>query len=118
MKKIFKATLLLLGLLFFNMQCRSKEEVNFRELLQNPNTVIIDVRSPEEFAAGHIRQSINIPLPEISGSMERLEEFDYVIFVCRTGNRSGQARGFLIEREVENVYNGGAWNVFQRRYMQ
>jgi len=117
MKNLLKSTFIL-GLLFFTMQCAQKETTGFRELVQNPSTVIVDVRTPEEFAAGHIGRSINIPLPDLLNSMTELEEFEHIVFVCRTGNRSGTARNLFIERGWENVHNGGAWNTFQRRYLR
>lgn len=71
--------------------------------------IIIDVRSPEEFMAGHVAGSINIPLNEIPG---RVEEFklknEEIIFCCASGNRSGQATAFLKQFGV-NCSNGGSW---------
>ena len=112
-----KTTFLLLGILFLFAQCAQQKGVDFRTLVQQPNTAIIDVRTTEEFAAGHIPQSINTPLHILLDSIEDLTEFDAIILICRSGNRSGQAKVLLQERGFENVFNGGGWEAFQRRYL-
>ena len=112
-RKLFLA----LSLLFLLAQCRQPQWVNFAEMIQNPNTVIVDVRTVEEFEEGHIPQSINIPLTEITAAAERLERYDSVILICRSGNRSGQAKTILEEIGLTNVYNGGGWEAFQREYL-
>lgn len=70
--------------------------------------LIADVRTPQEYAAGNIPGSINIPLADIE---KRLAEFGskngYIIVYCRTGNRSGKAEAFLKSQGYINVINGG-----------
>lgn len=70
--------------------------------------LIVDVRTPAEYAAGNIPGSINIPLQDIQG---RLNEFGskegYIIVYCRTGSRSGKAKTFLESQGYRNVINGG-----------
>ena len=55
--------------------------------------ILLDVRTPEEFAAGHIPGAINIPNEEIgTDEIPRLPQKDQRIYVyCRSGNRSKQA---------------------------
>lgn len=81
------------------------------EIINDPNTMIIDVRTPGEFAGGHVEGSINIPLNEVP---ERVEEFKNMnkplVLCCLSGGRSGQAVEFLKARGVENIYNGGGWS--------
>ena len=112
-----KTVILFVGILFLFAQCAQQKGVDFRTLVQQPNTAIIDVRTVEEFAAGHIAQSINIPLQILLDSIEDLTEFETLILICRSGNRSGQAKVLLRERGFENVFNGGGWQEFRRRYM-
>jgi phage shock protein E len=79
-------------------------------LLQKPSTAIIDVRTIEEFEDGHIEQSINIPLNQITDSINFLKQYKDIIIICRSGNRSGKAKTILEERyEFNNLYNGGGW---------
>ena len=44
-----------------NTQITQQEQVNYKELIQKPKTVVIDVRTVEEFEVGHMPQTINIP---------------------------------------------------------
>ena len=117
MKKIF-FTVIMVSALVFSAQCTPQPRVNFAQLAQEPTTVIIDVRTPAEFSAGHIEQSINIPLQVFPDSIEGLRRFETIILVCRSGNRSGQAKTMLDERGFENAHNGGAWDVFRRRHLR
>ena len=60
--------------------------------------ILLDVRTPEEFAAGHIPGAINIPNEEIgTDEIPRLPQKDQRIYVyCRSGNRSKQASEKLV----------------------
>jgi rhodanese-related sulfurtransferase/rubrerythrin len=73
----------------------------------------IDVRTPEEYSAGHADRSVNIPLDIIGSSLDRLEKNEPVYLICQTGNRSRKAAGILKEAGFNNVLNvtGGtvAW---------
>ncbi len=84
-------------------------KVDFKALAA-AGAVIIDVRTPEEFRAGHIKQSVNIPLQVITGKIADLKKKNKpIIAVCRSGARSGTAVGILKNAGME-AYNGGAWN--------
>ena len=83
------------------------------EMGQGSGFVIIDVRRPDEFAAGHIRGAININSVQFS---ERLASLDldgtYVIY-CQRGGRSAGVRELMREAGFREVYEieGGmsAW---------
>jgi rhodanese-related sulfurtransferase len=82
--------------------------VNFKELVSK-GAVIIDVRSPGEYKAGHINGSKNFPLDSIRSKVNELKKLGKpVITVCRSGTRSGMAKGILKSAGIE-VYNGGPW---------
>ncbi len=72
--------------------------------------LVIDVRTPEEFAGGHYKGARNIPLKEIP---QRLSEFGAkdgpIVVYCRTGHRSGKARSILLENGFTDVTNGGGF---------
>lgn len=71
--------------------------------------VVIDVRSYEEFASGHIKGSKNIPLQMISGKVAEIKKLNKpVIVCCRSGMRSAQAASILKTQNIE-VLNGGGW---------
>ena len=98
-----------------NIQMTEQKPVNYKELVQKPKTAVIDVRTEEEFEAGHMPQTINIPLQVFPDSIENLKRFENIILICRTGNRSGKAKVMMEERGFKNVYNGGGWEDFQKR---
>ncbi|UFA50020.1 rhodanese-like domain-containing protein [Deinococcus radiophilus] len=69
---------------------------------------IIDVRTPEEFAAGHIEGAQLLPLGELEGRMAELPKDGELYVVCRSGSRSAQASELLTQagRSVTNVDGG------------
>lgn len=82
--------------------------VNYKELISK-GAIIADVRSTGEFKAGHIPGSKNFPLDNIRSKVNDLKKFNKpVITVCRSGTRSGIAKGILKSAGIE-VYNGGPW---------
>ena len=82
--------------------------INYKELVTN-GAIIVDVRTSGEFKAGHIPGSKNFPLDNIRTKVAELKKLNKpVITVCRSGARSGMAKGILKSAGIE-VYNGGAW---------
>ena len=85
------------------------------QLINQGKTVILDVRESAEFAAGHVRDSRNIPLKELSGRVAELTKLKpkAVIVVCATGTRSPKATSQLKGAGFNDVYSldGGlaAW---------
>lgn len=70
---------------------------------------IIDVRSPEEFAGGHVAGSINIPLQEIPNKVMDISVMPKpIVLCCLSGGRSGQAATYLQKQGVDCT-NGGGW---------
>lgn len=79
------------------------------------HAVIVDVRTAEEFASGHIEGSRNIPLDSIAAKVSEIKKWNQpVIVCCRSGMRSGQAASLLKQNDIE-VMNGGGWQNLQRR---
>jgi rhodanese-related sulfurtransferase len=86
----------------------STDNIDFKELVKN-GAIIIDVRSPQEFQSGHISQSKNIPLNELSDNYSKLKASQPIITCCASGLRSGSAVSFLKSKGFVSVYNGGGW---------
>ena len=84
--------------------------MDLRELVNHPETTIVDVRTPSEFMSGHVEGSVNIPLDEVP---YRIEEFrtmpGQIVLCCVSGGRSGQAQAYLSMHGLDNVHNGGGW---------
>ena len=79
------------------------------------DAVIIDVRSQEEFASGHILNSLNIPLPALSSRIEEIKKLNKpVIACCRSGMRSTNATSILLQNGIETI-NGGGWESLQSK---
>lgn len=76
---------------------------------------IIDVRSPGEYAGGHVKGSSNIPLQEVPARVEELRGMPQpLILCCASGNRSGQAAHFLQSQRI-TCENGGSWQAVHAR---
>ena len=73
------------------------------------NALVVDVRSPEEFAGGHCPGSINIPLNTLEARYLELDKLRPLILCCASGGRSGMAMGFLKSKGFDQVINAGAW---------
>ena len=79
--------------------------------------VYVDVRTREEFAAGHVEGAINIPVEELPTRWRELERYrdEHVVVYCRTGNRSGVALTLLKQAGFSNIENGGGFAGLQRQ---
>ena len=74
------------------------------------NKIIIDVRTPEEYSMGHVKNAINIPLQELNEHMKKLEEIKgEIILCCASGVRSAKAYRLLQQNGFSNISNGGSW---------
>ena len=75
-------------------------------------TVIIDVRSSQEFAEGHFPGAINIPHDDILTGVKKIKlaKSEALILYCRSGNRSRKAQEMLINAGFTNTQNAGGLN--------
>lgn len=93
---------------FFGLFGDGKSGASIEEYLKD-GAVVIDVRSADEFAGGHVNGSKNIVLTSIPTKIAEIKAMDKkVIAVCRSGARSGQATSFLSDNGID-VINGGPW---------
>ena len=80
----------------------------FEKIIQeNPASImLIDVRDPDEFSAGHFKTAINMPTEMLEGKIETLPSDKPIVFVCSTGARSGEAFYMLqdVRPELKEVY--------------
>ena len=83
-------------------------KVNFSDLMKK-GAQIIDVRTPGEFNAGHIKGSINIPLQNVQNNLSKIKRDKPVITCCASGMRSASAKNILKANGYEQVFNGGSW---------
>lgn len=85
------------------------------QLINHKNAVVLDVREDDEYKAGHVLNSMLIPLGKLKERVGELEQYKEqpVVVVCRSGNRSGTACAMLGKHGFTQAYNlaGGvmAW---------
>ena len=79
----------------------------FAQKIADPAVVILDVRTPAEFASGHIAGAVNVDFE--SGSfdqdIQKLENSKTYVVYCRSGNRSGQATSIMAKNGFSSVFN-------------
>jgi rhodanese-related sulfurtransferase len=57
--------------------------------------LLLDVRTAEEFASGHVAGALNIPVHELGGRMGEVPRDRAVVVYCRSGGRSAAAAAML-----------------------
>lgn len=121
-----KSLLLILGMATAGCQAQNtpKEVVNIDvnvadfELIMDtiPNGLLLDVRTDNEFAQGHLRgaQQIDFYRDDFADALEKLDKDQPVFIYCRSGNRSGKAAKQMKAMGFSAVYNLeggiGAWS--------
>ena len=82
------------------------------DLLATRQALVVDVRQPAEWKAGHIDGALHIPLSQLSRRLGELPHHRTIVTVCRSGHRSGIAARTLSRagHDVLNLKGGiGAW---------
>ncbi|MDN3677653.1 rhodanese-like domain-containing protein [Flavobacterium paronense] len=86
----------------------SKEDNNLSQKI-NDEAFLVDVRSSAEFAQGHVKGSVNIPLDQIPNLLSKFKGKKNIVVFCRSGARSSQAKAILERNGITNVTNGRTW---------
>ena len=98
---------------FFDMFSHRDINSGVEEFLSRPGALLLDVRSPSEYAAGHIPGSYNLPLSAIDKAVQVVENKDTALYVyCQSGARSRQAARALESMGYSNIKDLGgisAW---------
>lgn len=79
---------------------------NFKEIVKDPGTTIVDVRIPEQFAEQTAKGAVNIPLATIGDNIDFFKKQKKVVLFCNRGVQAEQALEILKKNGVENVYFG------------
>lgn len=89
--------------------CAPSSAAAGNQIVTTEDTVIIDVRTPGEFADGHLEGAVNIDLSaaDFAARVDELDrDVDYVLY-CRSGNRSGQALAIMEQAGFVSLVNAG-----------
>ena len=84
---------------------------------ENPQSImLIDVRDPDEYAAGSFKVAVNIPTDELEKKIATLPADKPIVFVCNTGARSGEAFYMVqdIRPEMKKVYYLEAETIYNK----
>ena len=80
----------------------------FKDIIENrPESIfLVDVRDKDEYAQGHFKSAVNIPVEELEGKVKELPADKPIVFVCSTGARSGESFYMLqdLRPELKKVF--------------
>lgn len=62
---------------------------------KDPELLVLDVRSPEEYAAGHVPGAVNVPYDQVAARLAEIPKDKDVVLYCRSGRRTGIAAEVL-----------------------
>ncbi len=104
------ALIVVLGLLGYVSLVGSKGSVNAlgaTEMINRRDALVVDIRSMNDFAKGHIINAVNIPVNDLKKQIGSLDKYrgKPVIVACRSGNQSQLAARQLRQAGFDEVYN-------------
>ena len=75
---------------------------------RNQAVRVLDVRTPEEFATGHLPGAVNVPLADdFEGAIEDLDQRAAYVVYCQSGVRSAEAAGIMVDAGFGSVVDAG-----------
>lgn len=110
---VVMAALALPGLLFGGMPTAdaSVRDINPAEYQaqfdESQPHLLLDVRTPEEFAEGHIPGAVNISVQTLGQRLAEVPQDVPVVIYCRSGNRSAAAASLLAQAGYTDIYDMG-----------
>ena len=87
-------------------------KIDAKELVKNG--YLVDVRSAAEFANGHVKGSVNIPMDSLSKNMKLLKTKQPIVIFCQSGMRAGMAKAMMNKNGIDQVTNVGGWQKLKR----
>ena len=101
-KQSMKNLLILFIVVFVQASCGK-----FKEEIANPDVILLDVRTPEEFAEGHLENSINLNYndADFASKVDSLDKKKQYEIYCRSGKRSGASVKLMQEKGIKNVHD-------------
>lgn len=73
----------------------------------DPNTTVVDVRNPDEYEAGHVKNALFIPVDQVLARFEEIPKDKTLLFICVMGQRSALAceMSAAMGVDTEKLYN-------------
>ena len=71
--------------------------------------LLLDVRTPEEFAQGHLPGAVLIPHDQLAARLDEIDRDRWVLVYCRSGKRASTAQDILEEAGIEVRQVEGSW---------
>ena len=108
-------TLTVLAAALLAATCGGRPDVEQGEAVQD-TPIYVDVRTPQEFAEGHVAGALNIAHDQMDVRYTELEKYrnQRIIVYCRSGRRSDSALAVLKSKGFTRVENGGAFDSILR----
>lgn len=98
----------------FNMFARKDINEGVKRFRENKDAVLLDVRTSEEYASGHIEGSQNIPLDELDRVDSVIKNKNVPLYVhCLSGGRSARAAAYLRGKGYKEVYDIGGIGLYR-----
>lgn len=102
--------LILLSVLLIVTGCNKSNDIN--SIIEDKNTIIIDVRTEEEYNERHIDRAINIPVDNIKNI--KINKNKTIVVYCRSGVRSKKAYDILLSMGYTDVYDLGGIDNYKK----
>ncbi|WP_324670787.1 rhodanese-like domain-containing protein [Hymenobacter sp. GOD-10R] len=85
------------------------------QLMQQPNVVVLDVRTPDEYASGHLQNARNLDFKaaDFSTQIAHLDTAKTYVLYCASGNRSGKAGVLMQQQGFRKVLNAGGFKTLK-----
>ena len=74
-------------------------------MIKQQQTIVLDVRTQEDFNSGYIPGTLLISLSELESRLDELNPSDHILVYCRSGHRSAEAASILAANGFTHVYN-------------
>lgn len=109
MNKSITLILTFLSALWVSPPLLASERAEQGWALIEKGAIVVDVRTPEEFAEGHLDNAVNFPLSSLDQYVQDLDKDTPLVLYCRSGRRSGAAHQYLVKQGFTNLHNAGGF---------
>ena len=96
------------------MSKSSTPEITVEELAARPNGLLVDVREPDEYDAGHVPGAVLLPMSQLANRMGEIEKSSPAFVVCASGNRSSAMTDLLRGAGFDAVSVAGGTSEWSR----